>query len=74
MSRRKEKPFATLTLNQVDRADELTYKARGIVALIRVATGNQTDELPDDAIPGACWAVEDMIEQLGQLAHGRHMV
>lgn len=66
----QKKSHASVTLDQVDRADELSCKARGIVALIRIANGNQTDELPDDAIPGACWAVEDMIEELGKIAHG----
>lgn len=64
------KPYVTLTLPQVDRADELAYKARGIVACIRIAS-NANDELPDDAIPGACWAVEDMMTELCALAHGK---
>lgn len=62
-------PHAVLTLAQVDKADELAYKARGIVACIRIAS-NANDELPDDAIAGACWAVDDMVTELCALAHG----
>lgn len=63
------RPHATVTLEQVDRADELACKARAILACVRVASERGQD-LPDDAIPGACWAVEDMIEELGRLSHG----
>ena len=64
------KPHTAMTLAQVDRADELTFKARAIVACIRAASAQQ-GELPDDAIPGACWAAEDMIQELGSLCHGK---
>ena len=67
---RKSNPHTTMTLAQVGRADELTFKARAIVACIRAAA-TQQGELPDDAIPGACWAAEDMIQELGSLCHGK---
>lgn len=50
---------------KIDRIDELTYKARGIVQMIR---GAADSELPDDAIPGACWAVESLLDEIKAVA------
>lgn len=63
------KPHAVLTLAQADKADDLSHKIRAIVACIRVAS-ERAQDLPDAAIPGACWAVEDMVKELCALVTG----
>lgn len=59
-----------LTLNEVDRINECSYKARGIVGLIRIASGRALDEAPCDYIAGACWAAEGFISEVERIATG----
>lgn len=56
----------TTKLRDADRINELIYKARGIVEVIRSASSS-TDQPPDDAVPGACWAVEDMLSEVANI-------
>lgn len=51
-----------------DRIGELVYKAQGIVGVIRAASAGNPANVPDDAIEGACWAVEHMIGEIGELS------
>lgn len=50
-----------------DRIQDLAYKARGIAATIRCAAGTVATD-SKDAIPGACWAIEDMLREISDLA------
>ena len=60
-----------LTLEQVDRLADLFCQTKAIVDLIR-AVPLDSGDLPDDAIPGACWAVTDKIDEIQViLAAGR---
>lgn len=52
-----------LTIDQRDRLSELLGKAGSIIELIRVAS-EDGKVVPDDAIPGACWAVCSMLEEV----------
>ena len=59
----------SLTLEEVDRIHECAYQAAGIIALIRTAAPN-IHAAPDDALPGACWIAERLIEEMQQIATG----
>lgn len=59
-----------LTLSEVDRINECSYKARGIVGLIRLASGHDHGEAPGDLIAGACWAAEGFISEVEKIATG----
>jgi hypothetical protein len=57
-------------IDDLDRLNELIYKTRGIVGVIRAAC-DSTEPPPDDAIPGACWAVEDMLSEIKTITDRR---
>ena len=58
----------TLTLDQLNRCDEIASQITGIVHCIQATS--QTDIVPDDAIPGACWAVTSLLNQMLQIVTG----
>lgn len=53
-------------LDRVDELNDLNYQARGIVALIMVVAEADAD-VPDDAIPGACMALNEMLKRMSAL-------
>lgn len=55
----------------IDRVNDLCFKARSIVEVIRAAAEVPRGTIPDDAIPGACWAVECLIEEIEAVASTR---
>ena len=61
------KHYKTLTLEEVDRINDLALKAGSIVTVLRYAAP-EIGECPESAIEGACWAVEGLIEELQQVA------
>lgn len=56
-----------LTLADVDRIHDCANKAKSIVTLLRYAAPELGD-CPDDAIAGACWAAEGLIEEMERIA------
>lgn len=63
-------PFA-LGLDTVNRIDELAYKATGIVRCIGLLGEHMDDVMPSDAVAGACWAAQSLIEEMQELAKAR---
>lgn len=57
-----------LPLDTLDRIDALLHQAKGVAQCVRGAAGS---DLPDDAIPHACWAMERMLDEVGRLASQR---
>ena len=57
-------------IDDLDRLNELIYKAQGIIGLVRSAS-TSNDAPPDDAIPGACWAVEGMLSEIKTITNRR---
>lgn len=54
-------------LDRIDRVHELAYQAQGIASLISVASLHRSD-VPDDAIPAACWALRGLLKELESAA------
>lgn len=52
-----------LPSDKVTRASELIAQAKSITAVVGLAARRDAD-LPDGAIDNACWAVQDLLEQL----------
>lgn len=59
--------YKSLSLAEVDRIHDCANKAKGIVTLLRYAAPELGD-CPDDAIAGACWAAEGLIEEMERIA------
>lgn len=59
--------YKTLTLEEVDRINDLALKAGSIITVLRYAAP-EISECPEAAIEGACWAVEGLIEELQKVA------
>jgi hypothetical protein len=58
--------YKQLTLADVDRINELAYKAKGIIATLRCASSQFAG--PQNALEGACWAAESLIEEMERIA------
>jgi len=52
----------------IDEMAKLQYQAKGIIQLIEVA-GN-SDGLSKETVPGACWALRDIIDRMSDLLGG----
>lgn len=59
-----------VTLAEMDRINDCAYQATGILVLLRHATGAPDVEIPEDALHGACWAVEGLVKEMERLATG----
>lgn len=59
--------YKTLTLADVDRIHDCANKAKSIITVLRYAAP-ELSECPDDAIAGACWAAEGLIEEMARIA------
>jgi len=55
-----------LTLDEEDWINRLLYQAAAIADLISAAS-NAPEGLTDAAIPGGCWAVRDLLGQVGAI-------
>ncbi|MDR7136172.1 hypothetical protein J2X06_003390 [Lysobacter niastensis] len=51
----------------IDAADKLIYQAQGVLSLICVAGSG--DKPRDDAVPGATWVLQDLLDELKELIH-----
>ncbi len=54
-----------LSLDVRDEVSDLIYKARSIAVVIRYV--DSSGGLPTDALPGACWAIEGMLDRISHL-------
>lgn len=63
-----------LSLSEVDHIQDCTNRAKSIVTVLRYAAPELGD-CPEDAVAGACFAVEKLMEEVEQIvakekAHG----
>lgn len=63
-------PYVALALEDVDRINDCANKAKSIITVLRYAAP-ELSECPDDAIAGACWAAEGLIEEMERIATHR---
>jgi len=54
----------------MNRATELLAQARGIAAVVGVASRHE-DEMPVNSIPHACWALQELLNQVEAIAEMR---
>jgi hypothetical protein len=50
-------------IQRLDRIDKIHFQVRAIVDLISHSTMSR-EQVPDDAIPGGCWAIKDLLDEL----------
>jgi hypothetical protein len=62
----------TLSLENVDRADELASQITNILYCIQ--TASQAEIIPNDAIQNAIWAANTLLAQLIAIVTGNRMV
>lgn len=55
-----------LPFDQMNRAGELLAQARGIAAVVGAAAPTE-GELPEHAISNACWAIQELLEQVEKI-------
>jgi hypothetical protein len=55
-----------LPFDQMNRAGELLAQARGIAAVVGAAAPNE-GELPVGAISNACWAIQELLDQVEKI-------
>lgn len=58
-----------LTFDQTSRVETCAYQAVAILRVIRHGA-EVPDVLPDGALAGACWAVEDLVSEMERIATG----
>lgn len=51
-----------------DGIDARLYRAQAICSLAAAAPDSEQNQIPDDAIPGAMWAVRELLEEVGKLS------
>lgn len=64
-----EMPFRGLSLEEADRLTLLACRSRGVAALISIG-GAREDEMPPLAIPDACGALIDMLDEMERIVAG----
>lgn len=55
-----------LPFDQMNRAGELLSQARGIAAVVGAAAPKE-GELPEHAISNACWAIQEILDQVEKI-------
>lgn len=55
-----------LPYDEMNRAGELLAKARGIAAVVGAAAPHE-NELTDNAISNACWAIQDILDEVEKI-------
>lgn len=65
----RETAREALTFDQTAQIETSAYKAIAILRVVRHASA-VPDVMPDGALAGACWAVEDLVSEMERIATG----